>query len=209
LLPVEARQGMQLYLTFLVALTVLLGVAHETTVVTACCNSISLVRQLSRRALAANTAPARRRRAALTVPAPAPPGDMVAEGRHSDLQAVLKTAQGAELRAWGWANCAHQCALVRVWHLAATAGNLCLVSYVILMAVEFKIAHLATVVPSADQTFDSPGHTKAPRLLLGCGAGLLWLSLMQYLEHFPKYYAFVLTLKRAMPRLTRVSTTTK
>ena len=196
-----ATQWTAAYLTVPVALTVGIGIAHEVAVVSECCSAAALVRQLSRHAAAGRTGPARRHRVL-----PEEGGGAAAvEGRTGELQDAVHAAHAAHSPHWSPAHLLQQCALVRGWHVAASAGNLCNMAYFVLLAVEFKVDSVAKRVSiHAEDAFDSPGHTIAPRLLLGAGAALLWVSLLQYLEHFPKYYSFILTLKRAMPRLTRV-----
>lgn len=206
-LPDAEQAAMQAYLTVLVALAVGIGIAHEVTVVSECCSAAALVRQLSRRALVGqSTAPHRRQRVLVENMASA---EAVAgvDGRAGELQDAVIAAHSTHTSRWSLSHCVHQCALIRGWHVAASAGNLCNMAYFVLLAVEFKVDSVVKHVSvEAEDVFDSPVHTVAPRLLLGAGAALLWLSLLQYLEHFPKYYSFILTLKRAMPRLTRVRT---
>ncbi len=204
-LQADEQDSFQGYLTVLVAMAVLLGVAHEITVVSECCSAVALVRQLTRRAIAGQGGPQRRARV-LADDAPAQSVSSAPDdARANDLKDAVVAAHDARASHCSFAYCTHQCALLRGWQVAASLGNLCNMAYFVLLAVEFKVDSVAKRVDvKAENVFDSPGHTVAPRLLLGCASALLWLSLLQYLEHFPKYYSFILTLKRAAPRLTVV-----
>lgn len=53
-------------------------------------------------------------------------------------------------------------------------------------------------------TGDVVGAEPIPRVVLAAGAALVWLSYLQFFEFDPRYYAAILTLKNAGPRLFRL-----
>ena len=218
--PVPQSSNSRPILRLVLALTVLVGLAHEVVVVSEFCSAVTLLSGLHRRRGASGLAKAHLRgsaggaaghpaagqpQQAAPTSTVAPMQEQLPEARHESVLAALQSIRSSEARSWWQLSCQQQCLLVRGWMLVASVGNLLSLAYILMAAVQFKhdgvLPSLAADRNTASSS--SPLDSVLPRLLLGTGCGLLWLALLQYLEYVPKFYAFVLTLKRAVPRILR------